>query len=180
MPSLHPAYWALWSHTVLPAYLKRHRINLFHSLKHPVALLAACKKVRTIHDASFFVVPEHGSRYETLYWQTMLRWAAYHSDVVLTLSHSAKKALLECLKIPEWRIEVAYPGCHPSFGQPRASREELRCIRDKYRLPERFFFWVGVMAPNKNLPFLIRAFARAQRETLIHQHLVLAGPQTSI
>ena len=33
------------------------------------------------------------------------------------------------------------------------------------------------MAPNKNLPFLIRAFARAGRETLIRQHLVLAGPQ---
>lgn len=177
VPSLHPVYWALWSHTFLPAYLKRHRINLFHSLKHPVALLSTCKKVSTIHDASFFVVPDHGSRYETLYWRTMLRWAAYNSDVVLTLSHSAKVALLPCLNIPEWRIEVAYPGCHPRFSQPHAGVEERRIIRDKYRLPERFFFWLGVMAPNKNLPFLIRAFARAGRETLIRQHLVLAGPQ---
>jgi glycosyltransferase involved in cell wall biosynthesis len=53
---------------------------------------------------------------------------------------------------------------------------QLRQVRERYRLADRFILYVGTIEPRKNLPRLLEAFARRRiAGDLVHQ-LVCVGP----
>jgi alpha-1,3-rhamnosyl/mannosyltransferase len=58
---------------------------------------------------------------------------------------------------------VIHPGLDEFFRQP-APDELIRSVRAKYRLDAPYFLYVGSTRPNKQLPVLIDAFGRLQRE----------------
>jgi glycosyltransferase involved in cell wall biosynthesis len=109
------------------------------------------------------------------YVRRMSRFAARHSDAVVTISEHSRREIAQWAGIPQERIVLA----PPAAGMRReGDAAHLQAVRERYRLPERFILYLGTMEPGKNLPFLVRAYGRLKRarpET--EQHLVLAGAQ---
>lgn len=96
-------------------------------------------------------------------------------DLVFADSRSTRQDLLAHLPLQPDQVHVAYPGISPVF-QPRG-REASRARLEALGIPPvRFLLAVGTLEPRKNLPALLKAFARIAvlpgNEDL---HLVLTG-----
>jgi glycosyltransferase involved in cell wall biosynthesis len=80
--------------------------------------------------------------------------------------------LIRYLGEPDQGIEIIAPGVDSLRYQRVVDSETLAAVRDKYRLPDRFVFFVGNVKPHKNLSGLVRAFEKA---SLANWGLVVAG-----
>lgn len=134
------------------------------------------KKVTVIYD----MMAEHKAlkKYPPLrsaYVRWMSRYAAQHSDAIVTISENSRREIAQYAKVAQQKIVLAPPA---TDFVPVWDEETRREVRERYRLPERFILYVGTLEPGKNLPFLVRAFAQLKRiHPELAQHLVLAGAQ---
>jgi len=76
--------------------------------------------------------------------------------------------------IPEERIRVVHHGVDTSL-QRVENVAQLRDVRRRYGLPERYFLYVGTLQPRKNLQRLIQAHRRLRESDADAPSLVLAG-----
>jgi glycosyltransferase involved in cell wall biosynthesis len=85
--------------------------------------------------------------------------------------------LRQYLSVEESRVHTVYHGVDETFS--RTMRSEIKeQTRLKYKLPDRFFLYVGQIYPPKNFGRLLQAFARVGPSMGIH--LVIAGTHTSL
>ena len=70
-------------------------------------------------------------------------------DMVIAVSETTKKDLLEVSKIPENKITVVYEGVGHEFKM--INREEVENFRSKYKLPSQFVLALGGVGERKNL-----------------------------
>ena len=80
--------------------------------------------VQSLHDVQHLELPDMFSRAERLYRRLSYEGFARRADAVITISHFAKRRMVELLGIPEERIHVAHLGVDnarfaPNFGERR-------------------------------------------------------------
>lgn len=132
------------------------------------------KKVTVIYD----MMAEHPAlkKYPPLrsaYVRWMSRYAARHSNTVITISENSRREIATFAQVPLAKILLAPPA---TTLQRVTDPETLRLVSERYHLPERFILYVGTLEPGKNLPFLVRAYAALKRaHPDLPQHLVIAG-----
>jgi glycosyltransferase involved in cell wall biosynthesis len=105
------------------------------------------------------------------YWRMAL--SARAVDMILTISESSKKDLVEMFSIPPEKVKVTYLGVDPVFYPRSKEGEEATEIRKKYELPERYILFVGNLEPRKNITSLIKAFELIEART--EADLVIVG-----
>jgi len=107
-----------------------------------------------------------------------LRQDVRRADRIVAVSQTAARDLTEQVGIADELITVTHEGPgNPLFrsGDRFASIESLGARR----WPERYFLSVGAMAPNKNLPALLEAYAALRMADPHAPALLLAGPDWS-
>jgi glycosyltransferase involved in cell wall biosynthesis len=124
----------------------------------------------TAHDLSFVRYPEFFSAKQRL-WHAAIRPARLLKQAarIIAVSEHTKLDLMETYGLPDERIEIIYPAAGPEYRP--ASDQAIAEVRAKYRLPERFFLYLGTIEPRKNIDGLIAAFEQQPIET----DLVIAG-----
>ncbi len=161
---------------VLPIQLVRHDINVLFTPSVAIPIVWRGKKVTMIYD----MIAEHRNvtKYPPLrnaYVKWMSRYAARHSDIVVTNAENSRREIAQYARVPLEKIALAYSAPSPTL-QPVHDPEILRRVREAYALPERFVLYLGTLEPGKNLPCLIRAYAEMKRTRPdLEHHLVLAG-----
>ncbi len=111
------------------------------------------------------------------YVRWMSRYAARHSDALITISENSRREIAQYAGVPLEKIHLAPPGVDASL-HPITDPKVLRRVSETYHLPERFILYVGTLEPGKNLQRLVQAYARLKRtHAKLEQHLVLAGAQ---
>jgi glycosyltransferase involved in cell wall biosynthesis len=169
----HPTLWWNWW---FPAVVGRDRLDLFHGPNHFLPAVTRCKQVVTIHDVAYFRMPIYGPVLDEMNRTWTLR-ALRRADAVIALSQNTRKDV-EALNYPSERAQVIYGGGKiVAENDIRYDRAEEMCA--SLNLPERFVLFVGSLQPRKNVPFLVRAFAKAKHEHGLPQKLVLAGHRDS-
>jgi glycosyltransferase involved in cell wall biosynthesis len=134
------------------------------------------RKVTVIYD----MIAEHRkvTKYPPLrnaYIRAMSRYAAHHSDAVITISENSRREISRFARMPPEKIFIAPPA---TDLQRVTAPETLMRVRETYHLPERFILYLGTLEPGKNLPHLVRAFGELKRaHSELEHHLVLAGAQ---
>lgn len=107
------------------------------------------------------------------YVRAMSRYAAQHSDAVITISQNSRREIARFARVAPEKVSVAPPAT--SLQRVTDSGTLMR-VRDAYRLPEHFILYLGTLEPGKNLPHLVRAFTELKRtHPKLEHHLVLAG-----
>jgi glycosyltransferase involved in cell wall biosynthesis len=96
---------------------------------------------------------------------------------IITVSRISQSALSAYSRVDPAKVRVIHNGVSSQF-YPRTDPALLAAVRHRYSLPEKFVFWVGDFRPEKNLPFLIQAWARLRSRLSDTPTLVLAGSQT--
>jgi glycosyltransferase involved in cell wall biosynthesis len=107
------------------------------------------KKLTTIHDMNFFVIPEAYINYrfpEVIEWQEI---SAFKADKIITPSNNSKNDIIKIWNIPEDKIEVVYPG-NDSINLDDFDSKKL--IKDPYIL------FVGNRQEYKNFFNYLKSF----------------------
>ena len=130
--------------------------------------------VVTVHDMSLRLYPRCHPLRRLLLNRPLMHVAIRQAAAIVTVSHSARRDLLNLHGVSPDRVSVVHEAASPVF-RPIADRAMLDDIRAKYSLPERFILYVGTIEPRKNLMRLMTAFSNARRAGIPHQ-LVCVGP----
>jgi glycosyltransferase involved in cell wall biosynthesis len=137
------------------------------------------KIVVTIHDtiAERFpqlVFPTWRSR---LFWNLKVRGAIWQSDLIATVSQSAKRDIVEEFRLPAPRVRVIPNAVDEAFRRINdESLVRLRLLQYGIDPTSRIILYVGGISPHKNLEVLVDAYAALrQSSTAQDTQLVLVG-----
>lgn len=165
--------------TLVPAALRRRRIDVFHGMDHVGVPFVgkSGKYVATVHDVIPLILPETFTLRHRLVARAALARVRRKADLVIVPSLAVKDDVERRLGLPADRVVVTPEGCEPRF-RPAAARTVAE-VAARYRLPPRYLLAVGVQDPRKNLTALLQAFARLRRHGEVDAgvQLVLAGTQ---
>jgi len=165
---------ALWLHLVLPFFLKKEKIDIFFSPNTLLPFFKTTKKnVVTVHDVFHLVNPKFHSFFYRVYVSLFLSRSVKSADLVFTVSNASKKDIVNFLKIKEEKIVVAYLAADSRFIPRSLSLEDRHFYTEKYKLPDRFVLYLGVLEERKNIEGIIKIADELLGKTDIP--IVLAG-----
>jgi len=148
--------------------------ELLHIPQFAAPMWAPCPVVVTIHDVIPLVLDDYrGSPAMRLYAAFMARMAR-GARLILTPSHAAAGDIERVLGIPLDQIRVTPEAADPSY-RPGEDPAEIRAVRRRYGIGERYVFNVGGLDVRKNLATLIEAFAQVVSRSEGPVDLVIAG-----
>lgn len=144
----------LWTHTRLAWELFKDRPDALWTPAHTLPFVFPGAGVATVHDLGYRYFPEAHPPMQRRYLDLTTRWSARRAAVVLADSHATADDLTRFYGTPHSKIRVVYPGIDaPPIG-------EVAAMRAKYRLPERYFLFLGTLQPRKNIGRIVAAFRR--------------------
>jgi len=137
-----------------------------------------CKLIQVVHDLSFLVNPSWYSLKSRM-WHRAIRVQKVltRADAIVAISKATAEDFARHFPDVAHKITVIYPGAPTA---PIVTPEDQQTVRKKYRLPARFFLYVGALEPRKNIATLLDAFAHFTHTTAYPHELILAGPDMSL
>lgn len=169
-----PPQRILWEQLALPGELRRRRIDVFHSPVNVLPERLPCAAVVTIHDLAFVHYPQYFRPTRRVYQQTFTRRGARAATLVVAVSQSTRRDLIERFGVAPERVRVVYPAIDPDFS-PELDPALRAAFRARHNLPQRYLLFMGTLEPRKNLPLLVEAYARLRALDETTPPLVIAG-----
>ena len=152
------ALWSLASSRPFPIMQRtlETQVDIVHATDHLVPCLKKIPVVATVMDAIPLAHPECVTyRFKTIknmLWARSVRWATH----IITISDHSRQQIQAFFRIPDDRISVVPLGVDQHWFA-RCELADAARVRQSYRLPERFFLFIGTIQPRKNLARIIRA-----------------------
>jgi len=158
---------------ILPVELLAGVVDVFHFPNHALLPQWVGRRVVTFHDLTVLLFPEFHPPRRCRVLGPALHRAAAQADRILVDSEATRRDVLLHLGVPGWKV-VTVPLAPSPHCRPRDAGE-LVDVLARYGLAYRqYLLHLGTIEPRKNLPCLLRVFARLRREGL-ELPLVLAG-----
>ncbi len=172
-PARHPILWYLWYEWAVPRVLGRIKPDIFVSLDTYTSVRWKGKKVTAIHDIAFALFDGQVDSLTQKFLRFFTPKYIFHSDLIVTVSHSTKKDLVQHYHCPEDKIVVAHNA--PSSDYKPLSVDEIRDFKLANTNGNDYFIFVGSIHPRKNIVTLLKAFEQFKTETRSLHKLVLIG-----
>lgn len=146
--------------------------DIFHGTNYTVFPLRRSRKVMTIYDLTFIKYPHYSNAVVQAYADRVRRCLKW-TDLVLTISHSSKRDIVELLGVAEERVVVTHLASRYSVAD--AGRREIAPTIAGFPLDRPFILFVSTIEPRKNLLGLLEAFDHLKKTQQIPHDLVLVG-----
>jgi glycosyltransferase involved in cell wall biosynthesis len=146
--------------------------DIFHGTNYTVFPLRHSRKVITIYDLTFIKYPHYSNAIVQAYADRVrqcLRW----TDLILTISASSKRDIVEYLGFPANRVIVT-----PLASRYSVADAQKAAVAPKiagYDLSQPYILFVSTIEPRKNILGLIEAFDHLKQTQKIPHNLVLVG-----
>lgn len=130
------------------------------------------KIIVVIHDVVFAEYPESCKKPKPLsaYIESIEK-----SDIIVTVSESSKRGILKYFKVNPDKIKIVPPGIYLEDYQKKYAEEELKLVKEKYKLSGKFILYLGTIEPRKNISNIILAFDKYKSLNNDNLKLVIAG-----
>jgi glycosyltransferase involved in cell wall biosynthesis len=178
LPTRRPPVRIGWEQAIAPVVTLRDKVDLLHCPVNVVPLLAPCKTIVTIHDIGFILFPETYKTAKRLYLTNATRLTAKRAAHILTDAEANRQEIIQHLRVPEAKVTTVPLGYDEDTFFPITDAAKLQAFREAHNLPERFILYVGTLQPRKNIPLLLKGFAKLRREQpnlAKDVHLIIAG-----
>jgi len=165
----------LWTRLALPIHLftEKAQLDLFFSLSHYSPVLSPCPTIPTIHDLGYLKYQSQFTQkdlYQLINWTRQSIKKAKH---IVTVSQFSKNEIERIYQINPQKITVAYNGVDTPLKVDSKTQNQ---ILSSYNIQsQKYYLYLGTLKPNKNIPFLIKAFAQFLKITNQNTKLVVAG-----
>lgn len=158
----------------LRSVAKEAGIDLLHAPTPWAPTPAPVPLVTTVHDVAPFLYPEVLSlvlrrRYRRQFLRTM-----QEARRIITVSEILHSALHVYAHVEPAKVRVIHNGVSSGF-EPVTDEKVCLSVRRRHGLPERYALWAGDFRPEKNLIFLVQAWARLSHRLADLPPLVMAG-----
>ncbi|MDW8060977.1 MAG: glycosyltransferase family 1 protein [Thermomicrobium sp.] len=163
-----------WEQRGLPGLAARIRPALVHVPYFAAPVRIAVPLVVTVHDVIPLVLPEYRSSLAMRLYTALVRRTVRRATVLLTDSEWSKGDIVRVLGFPVERIRVVPLGLDARF-RPADGDDRSRELAARYGLRGPVVLNLGGFDVRKNLPLLVRAFARALPELPEGSVLVIPG-----
>ncbi|MGE5830394.1 MAG: glycosyltransferase family 4 protein [Micromonosporaceae bacterium] len=166
-----------WEQTGLPLLAAQVGAKVLHSPFYTCPLRAGCPVTVTVHDATFFTEPEHYDKSRRTFFRSAIKTSLRRAARVIVPSKATRDELIRLLDADPTRLDVAYHGVDPAAFHAPTPDEKAR-VRARLGLGETSYVaFLGAKEPRKNVPNLIRGWARAVAGRPAPPALVIAGGQ---
>ncbi len=149
--------WVRGEQQLLPRLARRAGVDLVHSLASTAPAWGAFRRVVTIHDLHYRLIPDAHFGVRGLGMRVLVPLAARRSHRIITDAQSTAADLGTLLRVPAAKVDVVALGC----GTTARERPEAEArLRERHRLGDRrVVLSVAAKRPHKNLMRLIEAVA---------------------
>jgi glycosyltransferase involved in cell wall biosynthesis len=155
---LHRPVRLAWEQTALPAILRRHPVDVFHSPHYTMPELSRARRVVTIHDLTFFDHPEWHEKAKIPVFRRAIKVACRRASALICVSEQTASRLRSLLSpaAPTYVVRhgVDHTRFHPEPDPADAAALAALGVRG------RFVTFVGTIEPRKAVDRLVRAFDR--------------------
>lgn len=166
LPALANKMWlSWWLQWQVPRVLGKSQPAVAHFTKADVPRQKTVPTVVTIYDVIPLLFPAGQKWLPRWYWPGALARAARYSDAIITISEASKRDIVERLQVAPEKVTVTKPGAEHWAGTGTPD--------PKMKVSDSFILFVGTLEARKNVPVLIRAFARVAGD--IPHRLVIVG-----
>jgi len=152
-----PAARLVWEQARFPALIRQMGVDLLHSPHYTRPVFLSCRSVVTFHDMTFFLFPHLHTRSKRIFFPLAMQMSKRRADLLIADSESTRQDAIRILKISPEKIVTVPLGVSPDF-RPITDCALKDEVRRKYKLPDQFILFVGLVEPRKNLPLLLDAY----------------------
>jgi glycosyltransferase involved in cell wall biosynthesis len=152
------------------------RTDLLHVPHYNAPLLHRGPLIVSIMDVIHLSLPAQNRRLGSqFYARPMLNAVARKADHVVTVSVFSKSEIVRTLGIPESKISVIPCGVSDEYRVPCQAGPQLSTMAKDLGIQTPFLLYVGNLKPHKNVPTLLRAFAKLRQGSKLRHSLVIVG-----
>ena len=132
--------------------------------------------VLAVHDISFLHYQEFFSWRKNI-WHRLLgvKKLIGRFSKIVTLSENTRVDVINTVKVRGEKVTTFYSGISSVFKKYAIDNQEIKRVKEKYRLPDNFLLFLGTVEPRKNIEGLIRAFEIVKQRQPSDLKLVIAG-----
>jgi glycosyltransferase involved in cell wall biosynthesis len=163
-----------WEQTGLPLVAQQVMAEVVHSPHYTMPLRVGRPVVVTIHDATFFTTPEQHTAVKGTFFRSATRTALRRASRVIVPSKATRDELVRVLDADPTKIDVAYHGVDQDVFHVPTDADKAR-VAARLGLRGSYIAFLGQLEPRKNVPNLIRGWAKAVHWRDDPPALVLAG-----
>ena len=170
----------VWEQLALPGLARRLGAEVIHSPHYTLPLASSRPVVVTLHDATFFTMPEVHSGVKGRFFRAWTRLALRRAAVIVVPSETTGEEVAAHVGRARGPVVVAAHGVDlVRFHPPEAS--ELTRFRARWG-EAAWVAFLGTIEPRKNVPLLVRAFDSVAADPEVEAvapglRLLLAGQQ---
>ncbi|MDT7713917.1 MAG: hypothetical protein QOG46_2842 [Pseudonocardiales bacterium] len=163
-----------WEQTGLPLVAQQVTAEVVHSPHYTMPLRVGRPVVVTIHDATFFTTPEQHTAVKGTFFRSATRTALRRATRVIVPSKATRDELVRVLDADSTKIDVAYHGVDQDVFHVPTDADKAR-VAARLGLRGPYIAFLGQLEPRKNVPNLVRGWAKAVHWRDEPPALVLAG-----
>lgn len=175
-----PGY-PIWEQIALPMAVKKFKCDILHSTSNTAPLFSPVPLVLTLHDIIYLernnLFNSKATLYQKLgnvYRKLIVPSVVKQSSKVITVSKFEKATIKKHFGFNknDSKIDVVYNGVSKHFKRV-TDKTVLQNVKEKYNLPDRFFFHLGNSDPKKNTVGVVKAYSDYIKKTGSNIHLVM-------
>jgi glycosyltransferase involved in cell wall biosynthesis len=146
-----------WEQFALPKAAKKDGCDILHCTSNTAPVNPGMPLIVTLHDIIYLegisIFKKGGTWYQkfgNMYRRYVVPAVVKKSDKIITVSKFERNRINEFFKFPDnnERLVAIYNGVTEHF-KPINDKTELKRVKDKYNLPDRFIFFLGNTDPKK-------------------------------
>jgi len=130
--------------------------------------------IPAIYDLSFVHYAQYSSPQNKAYMLKYVPRTIARADHIITISENSKKEIVDYYNVDPEDVSIVTPAIDHAEYYPR-SETEISTLKQKYGLPEHYFFFTSTLEPRKNVQGLLDAYAALPDKIRNKYGLVLAG-----
>ncbi|MEI6682014.1 MAG: glycosyltransferase family 1 protein [Bacteroidota bacterium] len=171
---LEGGFYPLWEQVALPRAAREAGCQILHCTSNTAPVKTSIPLVVTLHDIIYMessylkIMQGSGSAYQKFgnaYRRMVIPEIVKKSKKIITVSHFEKNRIGDFFGIRgDERLTAVYNGVSDHF-KPVTDKSELSRVKEKYHLPDRYFFFLGNTDPKKNTKGTLKAYSDFVKQT---------------